>query len=75
NLGRYDECVSEFEKLRAQHPESPKVPYGMFNQAAAHLKLGQQDRALALLEDLVENYPMTPAAARARSKLEEVKGN
>ena len=75
NLGRYDECIAEFETLRAQHPESAKVPYGMFNQAAAHLKLGQQERAFALLEDLVDNYPMTPAAARARSKLEEVKGN
>lgn len=75
NLGRYEECVAEFEKLRTDFPDSAKVPYGMFNQAAAHLKLGQQARAFALLEDLVENYPMTPAAARARSKLKEVQGN
>jgi len=75
NLGRYDECIAEFEKLRTNFPDSAKVPYGMFNQAAAHLKLGQQLQAMELLQNLVENYPMTPAAARARSKLEEVKGN
>jgi len=75
NLSRYEECIAEFEKLRNDFPDSAKVPYGMFNQAAAHLKLGQQARAFALLEDLVENYPMTPAAARARSKLKEVQGN
>jgi tol-pal system protein YbgF len=75
NLGRYEECIAEFEKLRSDFPDSAKVPYGMFNQAAAHLKLGQQAQAFALLENLVENYPMTPAAARARSKLKEVQGN
>ncbi len=75
NLGRYEECITEFEKLRRDFPDSAKVPYAMFNQAAAHLRLGQQARAFALLEDLVENYPMTPAAARARSRLREVQGN
>lgn len=73
-LDRFQEAVTEFETLRQRFPDSQKVPYAMFNQAAAHLRLGQQSRALELLRDLVENYPMTPAAARARTKLKEVEG-
>ena len=74
-LEKYEEAIQEFDKLRANFPTSSKVPIAINNQAAAHLRLGQTTRAVELLQELVENYPMAPAAARAKTKLQELGGD
>ncbi|MBN2309030.1 MAG: tol-pal system protein YbgF [Candidatus Hydrogenedentes bacterium] len=71
-LKRYDEAVVEFEKLRANFPNSDKVPLSMHNQAAALISLGQRDKAIELLRLLVEKYPVSPAAVKAKSALENL---
>lgn len=71
-LEQYEESITTFEALRKEYPTSTKVPLALNNQAAAHLVLGQKERAKELLEDLVKNYPMSPAAERARTRLEEL---
>jgi tol-pal system protein YbgF len=67
--GKYNEAIAEFEELRRDYKMSSYVPISLHNQAHAHLKLGQQDQAVNLLKELVENYPMSPAAERARASL------
>jgi TolA-binding protein len=51
-----------------------KLPAERWGWAAIHLcnlysKLGQQDKTLALLQRIVDTYPQTAAAKKARSKL------
>jgi tol-pal system protein YbgF len=75
NLERYEEAVSEFEKLRVSYPNSVRVPYAMLYQGLCHARLGQTARAGELLQDVIRNYPMTPAADQAKSELKKLRGN
>ena len=72
---RYERAIAEFERLRANFPTSNKVPIAMHNQAAAHLRLGQNSRAIEMLQQLVDNYPVSAPAVRARQRLDELERN
>lgn len=74
NLNRYQEAIGEFERLRTEYPGSTKVPFAMHNQAVAHSRLGQTDQAVRLLEEVISNYPTTPAADQARLDLKKLRG-
>ncbi len=71
----YKNAIAELDKVQADYPSSTWVPYALHNQAAAYLKLGDTARATQLLEDLVKNYPLSPAAESARTRLNQLKGN
>ncbi|MBI4556145.1 MAG: tetratricopeptide repeat protein [Candidatus Hydrogenedentes bacterium] len=75
-LGRDEEAVEEYEKLRANYSSSVKVPIAMANEATiCHNKLGQTERAIKLLEEVVTNYPMAPAAEKAKNMLKTLRGS
>jgi TolA-binding protein len=65
----YEKAIVEYQKLRTNYPESSKAPFAMYNQAGAHISLGQVSEAMALLNQLVEQHPASPAAAQAREEL------
>lgn len=75
NLGQHEQAVEEFKKLRSNYPDSTKIPLAMYIQAIAHKQLGQTARAVALLKDIVENYPISAASERAKTELEKLQGN
>lgn len=72
DLQDYQASIREFELLRSRFPSSTKVPFAMHNQAVAHERIGQIPQAKALLEDVIENYPVSPAADQARAGLEKL---
>lgn len=74
DLGLYQQAVRGFEQLRSAYPSSSKVPTSLYDQAEVHLQLQQRDRAIALLRQIVDEYPMAPTAVRAKSKLQELGG-
>lgn len=74
NLNRYDESVKSFEQLRSNFPSSTKVPFAMHNQAVAHSRLGQTAEAERLMEAVIEQYPVSPAADQARADLRKLRG-
>lgn len=74
NLNRYDESVKSFEQLRSNFPNSTKVPFAMHNQAVAHSRLGQTAEAERLMEAVIEQYPVSPAADQARADLRKLRG-
>jgi len=74
NLNRYQEAITEFERLRVEYPGSTKAPFAMHNQAVAHSRLGQNDQAVRLLEEVINTYPTTPAADQARTDLRKLRG-
>ena len=74
NLNRYAESVQAFEGLRSNFPTSTKVPFAMHNQAVAHSRLGQTAQAERLMEGVIEQYPVSPAADQARADLRKLRG-
>jgi TolA-binding protein len=72
DLGNFLAAALEYEEV-LKH----KLPADRWGWAAIHLcnlyfKLGQEQKAFALLRRLVNEYPDTPAADKARKRLEQV---
>lgn len=72
-LDRHDEAIAAFERFRAANSSHAKVPYSLHNQAISHARLGQNDRAMALFEQVIREYPMSPAADQAKTDLKKLK--
>ena len=75
DLDQHEQALVECEKLRTNYPNAQYVPFAMHIQAMAHKQLGQTQRAIALFKEVVENYPMAPAATRSKTELEKLQGN
>jgi len=75
NMERFAESIQAFEGLRSNFPNSTKVPFAMHNQAVAHSRLGQTAQAQRLMEAVIEQYPISPAADQARADLQKLRGN
>lgn len=74
NLERYAESIQAFESLRSTYPTSTKVPFAMHNQAVAHSRIGQTAQAERLMEAVIDQYPISPAADQARADLRKLRG-
>jgi len=69
-LQRYSEAINTYEQLIQDYSgDTDKVPSAMFNQAVAHINTGNRSRAVEILNTIVERYPDTLAAERARKAL------
>lgn len=74
DLRNYLAAALEYEEV-LKH----KLPSDRWGWAAIHLcnlyfKLNQEEKAYALLRRLVKEHPQTPAADKARKRLEQVEG-
>lgn len=73
-LGQYDDSVGAFLGLTKSYPSSTKVPFALHNAAVAYNKLGRNDDAAKLLQQVIDKYPISPAADQARQDLKKIKG-
>lgn len=74
DLGNYLAAALEYEEVL-----NHKLPPDRWGWAAIHLcnlyfKLNQEQKGYALLRRIVKEYPQTPAAEKARKRLEQVDG-
>jgi tol-pal system protein YbgF len=74
-LEQYREAIDAYESLRANYATSTKTPYAIHQEAVCHARLGQSERAIQLMEEVIRDYPMTPAADQAKSDLQKLRGN
>ncbi len=74
NLERYAESVQTFETLRGSYQSSTKIPFAMHNQAVAHSRLGQSVEAERLMQAVIDQFPISPAADQARADLRKLRG-
>lgn len=74
-MEKYEEAIQGFETLRSKYPANQKVPFAMHQQAVCHARLGQTDRAIKLMQQVIKDYPMTPAADQAKTDLKKLQGN
>lgn len=74
-MEKYEEAIQGFEMLRSKYSTNQKVPFAMHQQAVCHARLGQTDRAIKLMQQVIKDYPMTPAADQAKTDLKKLQGN
>lgn len=75
-LEKYEDAVSAFQNVRTKYPENDsKVSQAMQSQAVALSRLGRNDEAKKLLQEVVTKYPTTSAARQAESDLKKLEGN
>ena len=65
----FTRAIEEFTKVSVRYPHGKKVPDAMLKVGFALISINQQDRAHAVLEALVKEYPQSPASAKARERL------
>lgn len=70
NMDQHRAAINSYSRLRQQFPNDRELlPSAIFNQAIAHSKIGERSAAIELMEYVVEQFPMTQAAERARRAL------
>lgn len=64
----YKEAETAFKAVRDHFPFGNKVPDALFKQALCERQLGQEDQAKATLKSLIEDYPDSEAAGKAKGR-------
>lgn len=64
-----ERAVQEFRKVLVNHPRGDRVPTALYKEALALAELGQAALAEARLQFLIDQYPSTEEAAKAREDL------
>jgi TolA-binding protein len=71
--GRWKDSFASYGWVYKNAPRSDAAPDAMFGMATAMLELDEfRADAPAVLKEIVEKYPKSPAAAKARAKLAEL---
>jgi len=72
-MGRYTDAISEYETFIQAWPTHARVPAAMLSQGLAFIELGSESdlgAARVFLDDLIEKFPDTPEADKARRKIQ-----
>jgi tol-pal system protein YbgF len=70
---RFGEAAEEFAKVERSFPSSPKVPASLYKKGLSLWETKRTADAQAALQHLVETYPQSEEAAKARERLERWK--
>ncbi len=76
NLKEYRLAVQRYQDFIDSHSSSPDVPRAMLRQGLSFIQMGgrdQKDAARLFFEDLIDRFPKSPEAAKAREELARMK--
>jgi tol-pal system protein YbgF len=65
----YDQAILEFDGVRRRFPKGEKVPAALLKQGLAFAELNDKLDARLILQELVERFPDSEEAARAKQRL------
>ena len=68
-LKDYRAAITSQRQLMTTYPDSQKVPDAMLNISSSQIELGDTSGAKRTLDDLVQRYPASEAADRAKKRL------
>jgi tol-pal system protein YbgF len=71
-LREFDLAIIEFDAVRRRHPQGEKVPAALLKQGFAFAELGEKVNARLILQEVVEKYPQSAEAVRARQRLKSL---
>ena len=66
----YDQAILQFEEIIQKYGDHPKVASAMLKQALAFESTGDQATAKLLLQRVIERYPLSDEAGKAKQKLQ-----
>lgn len=69
----YKQALEAYERLVADYSKSDKVPAALFEAGLAYAELGDAGKAKERLRQVIEKYPQSNEASRARLKLADLK--
>jgi tol-pal system protein YbgF len=72
-LKEYDQSILEFDAVRRKYPNGDKVAAALLKQGFAFLELGDKVDARLILQELIERYPLTAEAAKAKERLKALR--
>jgi tol-pal system protein YbgF len=70
-LKEFDRAVIEFDAVR-KYPQGEKTPAALLKQGFAFAELGEKVNARLILQEVVEKYPQSPEAVRAKQRLKSL---
>ena len=68
-LREFDQAIIEFDAVRRKYPRGEKVPAALLKQGFAFAELGEKVNARLVLQELVEKFPESPEAAKAKLRI------
>ena len=69
SLAQYAQAISEFKRVQSDFPKSPKVPDALLKIAMSFQAIGGFDAARATYAALIQKYPASSSAAKAKKAL------
>ena len=66
----YEQAILQFEEIIQKYGDHPKVASAMLKQALAYESTGDQATAKLLLQRVIERYPLSDEAGKAKQKLQ-----
>jgi len=66
DLERYEDAAETFERAARWDENSSTTPYNLFEAAQAHMEAGNNQRALELIDRIIEEYPNSQQFSRAQ---------
>jgi tol-pal system protein YbgF len=71
-LKEFDQAILEFDAVRRNYPKGDKVPAALLKQGFAFAELGDKVDARLILQELINRYPQSSEASRAKQKLKSL---
>ena len=71
----FRQAISDYNALLVNHPNSPKRAEAMLKMGYSHYELKEADKARAVLEQLIQEYPNSTEAGQARNLLKRINKN
>jgi tol-pal system protein YbgF len=68
-LKEFDQAILEFDTVRRKYPKGEKVPAALLKQGFAFAELGDKVDARLILQELVDRYPQSEEAGKAKQRL------
>jgi len=66
------QAIVEFDLVRSKYPQSDKVPAALLKQGFAFADMGEKVNARLVLQEVVEKFPQSAEAERARQRLKAI---
>lgn len=73
NLAMFEKAIHYYSLFIEKFPKHEKVSYVMWLLGYQHEQLGKADKAIEVFQNLRKNYPDSPWAENARTKILELK--
>ncbi len=69
----YGQAIAAFDRVHRFYPDNAKVPAALLKKGFAYEALNDRARASSALKQVVEAYPRSPEATKAKEKLAQLK--